>query len=77
MCQCNHDPGAFDSGRTVHNKCYCDEDQSSGYTYSDEYGPCLFCQGRFDVGQIVGSNIFNDPVVCDCHIGDLEVKFNA
>ena len=24
--------------------CYCNEDQGSGYTYSDEYGDCNFCE---------------------------------
>lgn len=54
----------FDCGHAHHTRCYCNEDQGSGYTYSDEYGGCVFCSGLFKIGQVVGANRHNEPVLC-------------
>ena len=44
-----------DSGATHYTKCYCNEDQGCGYTFSDEYGSCAFCNGEhdFDYGAVI------------------------
>ena len=34
-----------DNNPTIHENCYCNEDQGAGYTYSDEYGDCDYCLG--------------------------------
>lgn len=39
-----------DCGHSHHDRCYCNEDQGAGYTYSDEYGDCPFCSGEFEGG---------------------------
>ena len=53
-----------DCGHSHHSECYCDEDQGSGYTHSDEYGPCAFCDGRFEVGQVICADSHNELRVC-------------
>lgn len=61
-CQCEYMAG--DCGHAHHTECYCNEDQGSGYTFDDEYGPCAFCEGSFSTGQRIGANRSNVLVVC-------------
>lgn len=53
-----------DCGHTHHEECYCDEDQGGGYTYSDEYGPCAFCNGEFEVGETICADQHNQLRIC-------------
>lgn len=58
------DSTSNDCGHNHHNECYCDEDQGSGYTYSDEYGPCEFCLGNFQSGTIICTDPHNVMRIC-------------
>lgn len=53
-----------DCGHSHHNRCYCREDQGSGYTYSDEYGECDFCKGLFETGQLICFDDNNESRLC-------------
>ena len=53
-----------DCGHDHHTACYCDDDQGSGYTYSDEYDDCAFCMGQFSVGTIVCADKYNNLREC-------------
>jgi len=53
-----------DCGHIHHTKCYCTEDQGSGYTFHDEYGECDFCLGKFETGQIICADKYNIPRIC-------------
>jgi hypothetical protein len=44
--------------------CYCNEDQGAGYTYQDEHGDCVFCEGRFAQGQVICADEHNEFRVC-------------
>lgn len=37
-----------DDADSCQGKCYCNDDQGAGYTYSDEYGDCQHCEGDCD-----------------------------
>ena len=60
MCDCIY----WDCGDKHHSKCYCHEDQGSGYTYQDEYGDCAFCLGEFEEGTVIGADQYNDLRIC-------------
>lgn len=53
-----------DCGHSHHSSCFCNEEQGSGYTYSDEYGGCDFCLGRFEEGTIVCAGPDNEMREC-------------
>jgi len=53
-----------DCGHTHHIRCYCHEDQGSGYTYQDEYGDCAYCTGEFKAGEIICADEANVLRVC-------------
>ena len=53
-----------DSGNTHYSACYCDVDQGTGYTYRDEYGSCVFCDGLFEEGQVICAGEYNVLRVC-------------
>lgn len=58
------DAEAGDCGHSHHSRCYCNEDQGSGYTYSDEYGGCPFCLGEFQLGQTICQDKHGESRVC-------------
>lgn len=53
-----------DCGHSHHLRCYCWEDQGSGYTYLDEYGICVFCSGEFSTGTVVCSDEYGQIKIC-------------
>ena len=66
MSACN--ARTLDCGHHHHSSCFCDEDQGSGYTHEDEYGPCYFCDGTFDEGVMICHDQYNEPRICPCFI---------
>ena len=61
---CGAKDSDVDSGIAHHSRCYCDEDQGYGYTFSDEYGSCEFCQGLFEEGTIICFDESNVSRIC-------------